>query len=112
MRPGDEIAPEYIAAFFNSSHGKRLVSGAAVGAAQKHFNVTAAKAVQISLPTRDKQHRLVKGISAIRDECRKLEAAYHIQLAQLRALRQSILERAFSGELTSPPSQAIREAAE
>ena len=27
-------------------------------------------------------------------------------------LKQSILQKAFSGELTSPPSQAIKEAAE
>jgi hypothetical protein len=30
----------------------------------------------------------------------------------LADLKQSILQKAFSGELTSPPSQAIKEAAE
>ncbi len=112
VRPGDEIMPDYIAAFFNSSHGKRLVGGAAVGAAQKHFNVTAAKAVKIKLPNIGEQKRIVNGINAMRYQCRMLESVYQRKLAHLAALKQSVLERAFSGELTSPPSHAIKEAAE
>ena len=37
---------------------------------------------------------------------------YEQKLQPLAELKQSILQKAFSGELTSPPSQAIREAAE
>jgi type I restriction enzyme, S subunit len=43
VRPSAEINPYYLAAFFNSTYGKELVTGKLVGAAQKHFNVTAVK---------------------------------------------------------------------
>src|SRR3954469_19329308 len=45
VRVGEQLDPQYVAAFFNSSYGKKLVSGNLNGAAQKHFNVTSAKAV-------------------------------------------------------------------
>jgi type I restriction enzyme S subunit len=42
----------------------------------------------------------------------ELQDLYRTKLEAISALRQSILQKAFSGELTSPPSQAIKEAAE
>ena len=47
-----------------------------------------------------------------RGEVTRLEAIYNERLARVSDLKQSILQKAFSGELTSPPSQAIKEAAE
>jgi type I restriction enzyme S subunit len=43
---------------------------------------------------------------------RELENFYSRKLIAISELRQSILQRAFSGELTSLPSEAINEAAE
>jgi type I restriction enzyme S subunit len=45
VRPSKEVNPHFLAAFFNSAFGKQLVLGKIVGAAQKHFNITAAKEV-------------------------------------------------------------------
>jgi type I restriction enzyme S subunit len=42
----------------------------------------------------------------------QLEENYRKKIDELVELKQSILQKAFSGELTSPPSQAIKEAAE
>lgn len=50
IRPSQMIDPHFISAIFNSAWGRNVVSGSLVGAAQQHFNVGAAKAMEISLP--------------------------------------------------------------
>jgi type I restriction enzyme S subunit len=98
-RPGKAIDSHYLALFFNSDHGKDLVAGRLVGAAQKHFNVTAAKQVAISLPSLVEQRRIVRKLDIFSAETRRLESIYHQKLTALDALKRSLLHHAFSGEL-------------
>ena len=99
VRPGEEVDPHYLAAFFNSAYGKGLVAGKLVGAAQKHFNVTAAKEVLLHLPTRAGQAAIVSAIDEFRAETQRLEALYQRKLEALDELKQSLLHQAFSGVL-------------
>lgn len=98
-RPGESIDAHYLALFFNSEHGKGLVAGRLVGAAQKHFNVGAAKQVSISLPTVTEQRRVVARLNTFRAETQRLESVYTRKLAALDELRKSLLHQAFSGQL-------------
>ena len=43
-------------------------------------------------------------------DLRNLEAIYDQKLDDLAELKQSILQKAFSGELTAQPDQALKEA--
>jgi type I restriction enzyme S subunit len=99
VRPGSQVDPHFLAAFFNSTYGKDLVSGKLVGAAQKHFNVTAAKEAFIPLPSMLEQRRAVSAITTLRTETQRLESVYHRKLAALDALRKSLLAQAFNGSL-------------
>jgi len=99
VRPGPDADPYYLAVFFNSSLGKQLVAGRLVGAAQKHFNVTAAKQVAISFPPVAEQRRLVAKIEAFGTETQRLESIYQRKLAALDELKKSLLHQAFSGKL-------------
>jgi type I restriction enzyme, S subunit len=99
VRPGPEVDAYYLAVFFNSSFGKALVAGRIVGAAQKHFNVTAAKQVAISFPPFAEQQRIVARIDIFREEIQRLESIYHRKLAALDELKKSLLHQAFSGQL-------------
>lgn len=99
MRPGPEVNPHFLAAFFNSAFGKRTVMGKLVGAAQKHFNVGAAKDVVLHLPSMEEQDRIVAGIAEIRAETSSLESLYARKLAALDELKQSLLQQAFSGNI-------------
>ena len=54
----------------------------------------------------------VRQFDEMKDFVAGLQDAYAAKLSSLSKLKQSILQKAFSGELTSPPSQAIKEAAE
>lgn len=99
VRPGHEVNPHYLAAFFNSAYGKELVAGKIVGAAQKHFNVTAAKEVMLHLPTKEEQAAIVLKIDEFRVEAKRLESLYHRKLTALDELQKALLHKAFSGEL-------------
>lgn len=99
-RPGADIDAHYLALFFNSDHGKRLVAGEVVGAAQKHFNVSAAKKVTISLPSVAEQRRIVAKLNAFAAETQRLESLAQQKLTALDALKKSLLHQAFTGQLT------------
>jgi type I restriction enzyme S subunit len=98
-RPSAQIDAHYLAAFFNSAFGKRLVSGSLNGAAQKHFNVTAAKTVSIALPSIAEQRVAVAQTQKLQEEAQRLEVLHQRKLIALDELKKSLLHRAFSGKL-------------
>jgi restriction endonuclease S subunit len=99
VRPSEQVNPHFLAAFFNSSFGKLLVLGKTVGAAQKHFNITAAKAVMLYVPPIGEQSAIVEKIEDLRLETQRLTRLYERKLTALAALKQSLLHQAFSGAL-------------
>lgn len=99
VRPRSAIDAEFLAFFFNSATGKERVAGRLVGAAQKHFNVTAAKQVEIALPPLDEQRRTALELSKLSLEAQRLESIYRRKNAALDELKKSLLHRAFAGEL-------------
>ena len=99
VRPGPEINSHYLAAFFNSAFGKAMVLGKIVGAAQKHFNVTAAKEVVLHLPPIKEQGKIVQQVDELRAETQRLESLYQQKLAALDELKKSLLHEAFTGKL-------------
>ena len=58
ITPGPDLDPHVLATVFNSTLGKLLVSGRLVGAAQQHFNVSAAKALEFCLPPIEEQRMI------------------------------------------------------
>lgn len=99
VRPGSQVDPHYLAAFFNSALGKELVAGRLVGAAQRHFNVTSAKAVRLHVPVMSEQQRVVALIHSLRAETQRLASVCERKLAALEDLKQSLLHQAFAGTL-------------
>ena len=99
VRPSNEVNPHFLAAFFNSVFGKQLVLGKIVGAAQKHFNITAAKEVMLHVPPMPEQRVIIRMVDSLREETQRLESLYQRKLAALDELKKSLLHRAFSGQL-------------
>lgn len=99
-RTGPRLSPHFLALLLNSTYGKELVAGAAVGAAQKHFNVGAAKKAIFPFPPLDEQERLVLKANRISAACDKLVRIAENKIQDLDDLRQSLLQKAFAGELT------------
>ena len=99
VRPSKEVNPHFLAAFFNSAFGKQLVLGKIVGAAQKHFNITAAKEVMLHVPPMAEQRTIIAMVDNLREETQRLAHLYERKHAALAALKKSLLHQAFTGEL-------------
>lgn len=66
-------------------------------------------AYRFKLPPTDKQLEIAAKIDAMAEACRELCGLLERKLWQLDELKQSLLARAFSGELTAPPSAAAND---
>ena len=99
VRPSTEVEPQFLAAFFNSSYGKQHVSGKVVGAAQKHFNVGAAKETVLHVPPLPEQRRIIAKFDALSAETQRLSRLYQQKLDALATLKKSLLHQAFTGQL-------------
>lgn len=89
-----------MALLLNSKYGKEHVAEVSVGAAQKHFNVGAAKAAVFPVPPVVVQRELVEMAKLVRDQGLAIEKATLEKEKLIDTLRQSLLQKAFSGELT------------
>jgi len=109
VKPGSNINSHYLCLFFNSIFGKILVGSRLVGAAQKHFNITTAKKVLIPFPSLTEQNRIVTKMDELAAETQRLETIYRQKIAALNELKQSILQKAFTGELTADTPKTAKE---
>nr|WP_256467059.1 restriction endonuclease subunit S [Bradyrhizobium sp. 166] len=91
---------------------QRQIKAFGSGATVQHMRVPDTKALLLSLPPLATQKRIVADLYQLLDASDGLAEKYLRKLGQLAQLKQSILQRAFSGELTSVPSETISEAAE
>jgi type I restriction enzyme S subunit len=67
VKPSGRLNSFFLACLFNSTWGRKSVSGSLVGVAQQHFNVTVAKEMIIPLPPRKVQDRIATILSAYDD---------------------------------------------
>ena len=67
VKPSDRLNSFFLACLFNSTWGRKSVSGSLVGVAQQHFNVTVAKEMIIPLPPRKVQDKIATILSAYDD---------------------------------------------
>jgi type I restriction enzyme S subunit len=112
IHPTSEVNPRFLLLSLRSAFARtnKLLSNAAHGTLK--IEMDALREVQVSVPPRKIQDDIASRIDVLSTETQRLVVVYKDKLARLAALKQSILRKAFSGELTSPPSQAINEAAE
>ncbi len=67
---------------------------------QANINGTKLKGYPIPCPSLKAQQTIVQKIDALSSETKKLEAVYQAKIINLEELKKSILQKAFSGELT------------
>lgn len=82
------------------------------GTGIQHFTGQALAKFKIPIPSELEVSEHVAKFDELATQTRSLEHAYKKKLEQISGLRHAILQKAFSGELTSPPSSALKEAAE
>ncbi|MET3364245.1 type I restriction enzyme S subunit [Bradyrhizobium japonicum] len=98
---------EYLLRFF-----KAVLKAQGKGSAQDNINLATFENRKFPFPPIKIQDMLAAKLDSVAKEVERLELLYHAKLKSVSELKQAILQVAFCGELVSPPSRAIREAAE
>lgn len=84
-----------------SSPVQKRVHANATGATALGIKASLLKTIKIAFPeTLAEQRGIVEKLDLLQDEAKRLESHYTRKLADLATLRQSLLQKAFAGELT------------
>lgn len=102
LRSNNELVPDYLYYFLSREQirqeGKRVMTGA-VG--HKRIPNYYVENIEIPYPQSiSEQKNIVLNLDRLAGETKKLEAIYQQKLESLDELKESILEKAFKGELT------------
>lgn len=106
VRPKISTLSEYIAAYFESAICAEMIENYRSGTAQPNLGAKQLAGFRIPALCETEQAELVERTTAISRECRALVEVYEKKLAVLAELKQSLLARALSGELTREPLAA------
>jgi len=94
------LSMDFLLHFLKSRTAEAYVSEATNGGAQPFIGLKKLRAFPISLPEKSQQIELVTQFASIETEVEKLEGRYLRKLSELEDLRQSLLQKAFAGDLT------------
>ena len=99
IRPNNMLDGRFLYSFLTSPHGQGLIKGYENGAAQPNLGAKSVAKYPISLPTLAEQKVIVKKLANLAAETQRLESIYQQKLAALEALKKSLLNQAFTGQL-------------
>jgi len=102
LRPKkNKLISKYLAYLILSREVQEILLSHSTGATVQHINMKDIRAFKIfDLSDIKEQQTIVRQLDALRAETHKLEALYQKKIADLEELKKSILQKAFSGELT------------
>ena len=95
-----KIVPSFLGHFLKSSAVRRQMVDGGTGTNIKSLNQGTLSRILVPLPSRAEQIRIGENLEAVREGTTHIEARYTEQLAAMAALRQSLLQAAFSGQLS------------
>lgn len=97
----DKLMNKYLAYLFNSPFFKKILHDNEINNARANLSLGFFRSLEIPVPNLIEQEILVTNIDAISSETQHLETIYQQKLTALAELKQSILQKAFTGELTA-----------
>lgn len=100
VRPNPSLNPDFLAIYFKSQRCKDMIRAFENGAAQPNLSARNLAAFSILLPSLAEQDLIVSKVQEIETETEALVNYYEAQISDLDTLRQSLLQKAFAGELT------------
>lgn len=100
LRPGPSIEPHFLKCLLMTTKYQEKMAHDAGGTTIKHIYITRVDKMAVGIPDLDTQCAAVQKLEALAHACGRLESSVEAKLSTLEALKQSLLYRAFSGELT------------
>ncbi|MGO9237115.1 MAG: restriction endonuclease subunit S [Methylocella sp.] len=89
---------------------KAILKQRGKGTARDNINLATFENQTFPFPNVVEQRQIVARINDLAEQTQRLESLYQQKLDALAALKQSILQKAFAGELTARPEQVLQEA--
>ncbi len=106
IKPCRTVDPDFLAFLIRSRVYRSELERLATGATMKNLSNTSLRNLSISVPSVDDQKQILAKFDVIHTESERLRSLYQRKLDALDELKQSILQRAFSGELTAREAAA------
>jgi len=98
---------DYLYCWLHSAHGQAEINSIVSGAGQPKFNKTLFRKIRVPVPkSASERTDVVESIKSITNLLECLEGIYSEKLFSLDELKQSLLQKAFSGELTKGEGRA------
>ena len=97
---------DFLEYFCNSPIGQRSLLGMTTGSAQGVINTKSVAQLKIPLPNKEQQLNIVDSIDCLRMQAEQLEDICVNKIKSLDELKKSLLQKAFSGELTKTEGHA------
>ena len=101
LRLQDSIDAEYFYYLLSAQIVQKQFQNLAAGAIVKNISSVLVKKAILPIPPKTKQIELVKQFNSLSHEVSSLEEIYKNKLTSLNELKQSILQKAFTGQLTT-----------
>ncbi len=105
---GDQQDSSFLKYYLRSAMVVTKMRNEAKGTTQKFVGLGYLRGFPICVPGRDVQRLVVAELDALLERTNRLEASFHQKLTALAELKQSFLQKAFSGELTADAKAADR----
>ena len=102
IRPKDNVSSKWLYYWILSPNAIFQANDTATGTAQKTVSLTALRNFVLPKMTLKQQQIIVRQLDALSAETKKLETIYQQKINDLEELKKSVLQKAFSGELSSP----------
>jgi len=100
-RPYFKFDSKYLELFLRSGVGRSLLMSAAKATSQPSLSMGTIRQAPVAFPSLEEQHQIVQEIESRLSVCDKVEESITESLEKAKALRQSILKKAFEGTLLS-----------
>jgi type I restriction enzyme, S subunit len=97
----DKLLNKYLSYLLNSPYFRRILHDNEIDNARANLSLGFFRELQIPVPSLMEQQLIVARMNAFGLETKRLETIYQEKLAALTELKQSILQKAFTGELTA-----------
>ena len=110
IRPFDGVNPWFLAHLLRSKYYRQVLETLSTGATMLNLSNTSLSNLGIRMPDLRRQQTTLDAIDPLYSEVERICEIYSQKLISIPELRQSILHKAFSGELTTRPSTTTLEA--
>ena len=110
VRPGNTVDPYFLAHMLRSVRYRSELERLSSGATMLNLSNTALSNLRICIPSLAEQRNIIAHMSELLAQCEEVRSIYRNKLHALAELKQSLLQKAFSGELTAIPQDEIETA--